>query len=63
MSRVENAADFRLNAKRSISAEDRIKFANAAERILRKLGLDKPASAQSTSPLPPARSLLKEPAK
>ena len=52
-SRIKRAADFGIQAERSISVEDRVKASNASERILKKLGLDKPVQSRQTAvPLP-----------
>jgi hypothetical protein len=52
-SRLASAADFRTNAKRALSIEDKVKSSNAAERMLRKLGLDRPVRTPSTTPSVP----------
>jgi hypothetical protein len=54
-SRIETAADLRVNSRRRrITLEDKAKLSNAAERILRKLGIDRPAPAPSIAPQRPS---------
>jgi hypothetical protein len=58
-SRIETAADFRVQSKRERkhSAEDRNKMARTSELILRKLGIDRPArSANGSMPWPSAKA-------
>jgi hypothetical protein len=51
-SRIELAADFAVNARRALPPEDKVKLSNSAERMLRRLGLDRIRVRRSETVVP-----------